>query len=116
MTALKPCPFCGGEAKYYHLRLSYAPTSFATINVECSKCHSTSDTVIDEVESKAIERVTDAWNTRAENTCRVRPTTKDDDPYADGSTFTCLECGFPWLDEFSAYCSSCGRKVVQDDN
>lgn len=85
MAALKPCPFYGGKA-------DSGVTRFIDF-IYCTICQAR---VEEETEEQAIK----SWNTRAEKTCHIRPTTKDDDPYDDGSTLTCLECGFPWLDEF----------------
>lgn len=35
MTQLKPCPFCGGRAKYVDLG---DPDDFSDWDVECTKC------------------------------------------------------------------------------
>ena len=54
MTALKPCPFCGGEATIYedrHENITYGYT------VACDNCCAT---VFADTEKEAIE----AWNKR----------------------------------------------------
>ena len=58
MKELKPCPFCGGEAKCY----DYAPTWATTHKwvVECSICGA--NIPIYKIKEEAIE----AWNRRAE--------------------------------------------------
>lgn len=56
---LKPCPFCGGEAKCY----DYAPTWATTHKwvVECSICGGTTSPC--KTKKKAIE----AWNRRKDD-------------------------------------------------
>ena len=51
--ALKPCPFCGGEAKYYY----YTPRDH---NIECESC--SNGTCLHETKAEAVT----AWNTRVE--------------------------------------------------
>lgn len=63
MSELKPCPFCGGEARY-------TPACAQANEVKCNKCHAKSMRVFmpdlyypnwkDANKAKAIE----AWNTR----------------------------------------------------
>lgn len=59
MTELKPCPFCGGKAKFvYHMPYNA---------VRCTKCKTYGKTVVDMYEqqdgrAEAIE----AWNRRYE--------------------------------------------------
>ena len=79
--ALKPCPFCGGEAKYYY----YTPRDH---NIECESC--SNGTCLHETKAEAIT----AWNTRADDDriealkadkaklreALVGLTTDDDDP------------------------------------
>ena len=60
MTELKPCPFCGGEAKYaYEMPFSY---------IYCTECDSTGKLVIDtyEQEDGRLEAEM-AWNRRVFN-------------------------------------------------
>ena len=59
MNELKPCPFCGGEA---HLeQYQDAPEYFAI--VRCSQCDIKA---VKDTDEEAIE----AWNTRAEKSCK----------------------------------------------
>ena len=56
---LKPCPFCGGNARYYH-------DSSHWTYVECSKCHTKSDVVTISVHYCAEDRAAELWNTRVD--------------------------------------------------
>jgi len=98
MSELKPCPFCGGEAKTIKNAVG---TLFW---VYCWKCGARSDSYTIEYEQKAI----DAWNTRAERTCINRRIEPD--------IFECSECGGDcrgiYGDVFR-YCPYCGAKVVE---
>ena len=60
MAELKPCPFCGGEAKLIY--------SMPYNAVQCTKCKTWGKTIVDSYEQQdgkyeAIE----AWNRRAED-------------------------------------------------
>ena len=60
MAELKPCPFCGGKAKFIY--------SMPYNAVKCTKCKVFGKTIVDSYEqqdgkAEAIE----AWNNRAEN-------------------------------------------------
>ena len=133
MTELKPCPFAeGGETRvvvcddegniHGDLGCEYEQDPWSGLSYGLVHIHEDDNCLIQQEYEllggftfDTAEEAIEAWNTRTENTCHVRPTTKDDDPYADGSTLTCLECGFPWLDEFSIYCPHCGRKVIKNE-
>ena len=115
MSELKPCPFCGGEA-----RLVYAldeGTKQITYTVMCMSCNTAIfhprmsvfewDAYDSEAEAAA------AWNTRYVETCRLNE--------LDALTQTlsmanwcawseCSECGCLTPDD-STYCINCGRKV-----
>lgn len=54
---LKPCPFCGGEAKLFSLGSEY--------EVYCTECHSSSGWYSQKGE--AAIRAAAAWNRRADN-------------------------------------------------
>lgn len=101
MSELKPCPFCGGEAKLYSGRIKY---------VFCKECFATNEDV--KTESEAIE----AWNTRHERTCRAVKRRGD---------YVCSACGevllSGWADPFEAiplecfkYCFNCGARVATE--
>lgn len=109
MTELKPCPFCGGEARIEAYGMGYVP--------ECDHrdtCH------IANYERPANEWYTSegfavqAWNARWERTCHSIKT-----------WFKCSECRAEY-DEWDEhgmsdnvnvlslrYCPNCGAKVVE---
>ena len=101
---LKPCPFCGGEAKEFTGE-DAAPHRWT---VECDSCgaHVGSDT-----RHKARAK----WNRRAERTCR--------DVYPDTGWFQCSECGV-FVGEYGVtnatspipitFCPNCGARVVDE--
>lgn len=106
MDELKPCPFCGGEAECTKWWSATMSGKYATV---CKKCSCGTDYYYTEAE--AIE----AWNTRAERTCRNART------YGYGFRFECCECGYTTivhnctvrLDELPKYCPNCGARVVE---
>jgi Lar family restriction alleviation protein len=62
MAELKPCPFCGGEAKVYdHFRIARGKT-WNYFRVGCEEC-GLRFPKFSEVKEEAIE----AWNRRAED-------------------------------------------------
>lgn len=105
MSELKPCPFCGGEARF--------KVWGNVVGVECDRCGiGTHTACIDE-----YQNAIDAWNTRAERTCKR----VDVDGYS--FRFECSACGYvalvhnceTRLDELPNYCPNCGAKVVEHD-
>lgn len=60
MVDLKPCPFCGGEARLF---------VNDGISVVCTKCYARTMVRVDTMEGKssAVESVIEAWNRRADN-------------------------------------------------
>ena len=118
---LKPCPFCGGDAK---LRHDYSSESGGWYVIDCLNhgCMRSERSAWEgqqvstgwrKTESEAIE----AWNTRAERTCR---NLSDDDNW-----FCCSKCGAEtrgfMVDDFAmaveigkaaSRCPNCGAKVV----
>ena len=63
---LKPCPFCGGEAKLKTARESDGQISYDSIYVACLNCRSTglSYTTYYNVSSNPEEEAIAAWNRR----------------------------------------------------
>lgn len=108
---LLPCPFCGGEAKLWSHH--YAEEDLTLWQVRCNrdflrkKCYMNDSFVTFGTEEEAIE----AWNTRAECTCR--------NVAEQGILFECSECGAKTVDAVGnytqEYCAACGRRVQDDD-
>lgn len=115
-TELKPCPFCGGEARVNTLKWVGGYTATALCKNE-PNCHYI-DTW-DEDEEKAIGCIIEAWNRRAERTCRFIDDSDGEFPpkcSACGYEPSIYECS--WLGdggyEFEGnYCPNCGAKVVE---
>ena len=123
MDNLKPCPFCGGEAKtvladtYPHRGMLHS-WFVACKDSECG-CelgfygmdeNGTCGTY--ETEAEAIA----AWNTRAERTCRMEMLPPDE----TRTRWLCSECGGVHIGEaghflWPNYCPNCGAKVVNTD-
>ena len=59
MAELKPCPFCGGEAKLEHLMKSSI--------VYCGSCMASSKSIEFSPEYASDEKAIEAWNRRAED-------------------------------------------------
>ena len=104
---LKPCPFCGGEAR---LVSAFLGTAYIVL---CDTCNAAIKTRRTEAEAMA------AWNTRAERTCNFR----EIGDYSAGylrMMRECSECGFWLADDGESlplfpmvkYCPNCGAKVV----
>ena len=101
---LKPCPFCGGEAEFE----TYGGTACA---VTCRKCRCGTPTV----SLNDGERAVEAWNRRAERTCRMGAP-------VDGE-YRCGECGHLNRETYRAdkgwyppeYCAHCGARVVEEE-
>lgn len=112
MSELKPCPFCGGEAE---LHPSLAGFFVGCFNDGCAVNPSSGEFVADGVwDEEQKEAAIDAWNTRAERTCKAELMPKNRElrmaPWLE-----CSECGA----ELSAYgtdkyCHGCGAKVVSE--
>lgn len=102
MTELKPCPKCNGDS--FTARVCGGVAAFGcaeyVYEVECSCglsfCVDCSSETKEEAEREGIE----AWNTRAEQTCKNR-----------GGHMGCSECGW-YLNENARYYDGCGAKVV----
>ncbi len=91
MTELLPCPHCGSD--------DIAPITFKGCNgdvwdefIACGGCGATAETV-------------EAWNSRAERTCR--------DTGENEWHFVCSACGYEQNGyECWNYCPNCGAKVM----
>lgn len=119
MAELKPCPFCGGEARVVercYPREVFHPGSLdvpdivegSRYSIACEECGAM------QYESETLESVVEMWNRRAERTCQaVLP------PYEPGieEIPVCSECGRQLLVEEDAdeYCPRCGARVVWEE-
>ena len=104
MTGLKPCPFCGGETE--ELEPPRRGFWMGFWRIRCTKCGAM-------VNGTHRSMNIDAWNRRAERTCR------DASQYDEW--LMCSECGaftakLGVTDAVSPipirYCPNCGSKVV----
>lgn len=95
MTELKPCPFCGGEAEVLTAESMNGGYLFG---IMCNDCRSRGDVYNTEAEA------TEAWNTRAERTCR-------NISGKNWWAFECSECGEMIEQGVPEYCPSCGARV-----
>lgn len=107
---LKPCPFCGGEARAFRCEES------GTFDVQCQQCGAIPFIGSRTSERKTMADVISAWNARAERTCHAvlksEPCYLPDDPPEFDEFYECSECGevFPYGPE--GYCPRCGAKVA----
>lgn len=67
---LKPCPFCGGEARMSSGTHAIGRKTYRTAKCTCSECGVTRSAVLDVCASldEAESNAADAWNRRAERT------------------------------------------------
>lgn len=108
MSELKPCPFCGGEAKTMeqHRWWVFCPECMCDLGFEGmdeSGCYGHFDT-----EAEAVE----AWNTRHVETCTI----ECNERFANFAyRLYTLSCGHTvWtMGDAPNYCQTCGRKVEQ---
>ena len=103
MDTLKPCPFCGGEAR---LRAKHFTDGTCSYWVNCARCKAQVEPVTD-VPEVAIK----AWNTRAERTCNLK-LFKGQNEYSDVLEGVCSKCS-AFMDSQMRYCPNCGAKVVE---
>lgn len=104
---LKPCPFCGCEAVI--LIDATRPSPYRDrlrVGCETAGCRGFYHAAWAYYET--LEQAAEAWNTRAERTCRI----KED---ADiGCFLVCSECGAIQPEEWTVYyCWCCGARVVE---
>lgn len=113
---LKPCPCCGPKAFIIPTTKCdpQAGKHCWTAELRCHECGlNISRTAA--TEKEALDQVIEAWNTRAERTCKPIPKYGDDSPWP---VMVCSECGRPLhYDElremnYQPYCG-CGAKVVE---
>lgn len=109
MNELKPCPFCGGEAKLVYSEPGHEDRIWCIVRCKDWNCPGEHLNEWYATDDDAIGK----WNTRYERTCR--PIWKRlDKPLGD--TFVCSECGNVvegTTERLTTYCSRCGAKVVE---
>lgn len=126
---LKPCPFCGGEARMSSGTHAIGRKTYRTAKCTCRECGVTRSAVLDVCASldEAESNAADAWNRRAERTCRMVDCSTHDTcvvnrELGNGNIVSmefgykqCSECGTYVFDcPTVRYCPGCGAKVVSD--
>ena len=108
MSELKPCPFCGGEARE-HAAFAHGAADRVGVYVECDGCGACSPTCWGE---EAQRKASEAWNSRARHACRTKLNWSDPE---DGCSYDCSACGdsFGMLYGELNYCPCCGARVVE---
>jgi Lar family restriction alleviation protein len=127
-TELKPCPFCGGEAE---VKDCFVFLDKAVV-IRCTSCFvRTKKILIDHprltadgldestryTREQAIQKVADAWNSRAINAEKqIEGVWK----FNKSGSGTCSECGMTqnnvWdYDGFQRFCGCCGAKMKGGD-
>lgn len=87
---LKPCPFCGGGAHF--IKVKHVVGVWYTVCCDDAECFGHEQSRLYTLRRSAAE----AWNRRAERTCRIVP---------EGN-------GEPFEYE-GRYCKNCGAKVIE---
>ena len=108
--ALKTCPCCGGEAVVDRVGYCYSDTGDHAMDawrVSCRSCGART------AEYRSEGGAVDAWNRRAERTCRVVSAKECGGVgYAPG----CSECGWQMAGSmWHNYCPNCGARLVSSD-
>lgn len=124
---LKPCPFCGGEARAFRCEES------GTFDVQCQQCGAIPFIGSRTSERKTMADVIAAWNARAEHTFRIgwRGQVLETESSVDcDGEYYCTACGAAlptWADgawdDYQAarfegeppfrHCPNCGAKVTE---
>ena len=106
----KHCPFCGKtEQEVSDVHIS---TGWESADICCEGCGA-QVVRYGNTPEEARKNVLEAWNTRAERTCRIEPGT-DEETAKRGpfeSYLSCSECRGPI--QHTNYCPNCGAKVVE---
>lgn len=106
MSELKPCPFCGGEAKIESESDQMGHLMLTGYIVKCSRCWCAPKP---NNYDGNIQNVIDRWNTRHERTCIKVPGKMG----YQGRKVVCSECGYGLGDDRWAFCPKCGAKVIE---
>lgn len=119
---LKPCPFCGGEARI--IAKPYEPKVFVGCDDDTCLGFSGLGWLYD-----SEKEATEAWNRRAERTCHVVTKEKRFSQTQTLMSKSCSACGYVFGDEehrelpipmvlgkveIPNYCKNCGAKVVDE--
>ena len=102
MSELKPCPFCGGEAKAFYCEKS------GTFDVQCQVCGAI-PYIGYRRGGMSPDEVIEAWNTRHEKTCQVK---RDEHGIPRCGECECIVYD-EYIDAIVNFCSNCGSKVVR---
>ena len=104
MEKLKPCPFCGGEARLFE----EIPGGYI---IQCQSC-------CGQIGIMPKKDAIEAWNARYERTCHVKgsyDTSDVDNRNSNAEWYFAFSCGCElYWDEPQPpnYCPNCGAKVV----
>jgi len=116
---LKPCPFCGGEAIMqpngpqdhgYHGTQILCDNFSVNGHTRDNPCPMAP--LIGYFSSP--ESAVDAWNTRAERTCKATYEDVDARVYRGKMRFYTCECGNVFVSDQVNYCSGCGCKIRKE--
>ena len=107
-SELKPCPFCGGGQNSHE---DWCFILMCLVNEE--------QAIFGNKRLFTEDDLSNAWNTRAERTCKNIGNPYDGPP--DYEQFGCSECGWKgsvdvneFVDWNARYCPNCGARVVGD--
>lgn len=108
MSELKPCPFCGGEAKLHEY---FEPPDWHECSVGCPACGVTM--VVGFYDKDAT---IEAWNTRWERTTRIVQGSEGT-PFGENIVIplVCEVCGHG-ISVKDSYCRTCGARIKEDTN
>lgn len=103
---LKPCPFCGGDARI--IAKPYEPKVCVGCDDDTCLGFSGLGWLYD-----SEKEATEDWNRRAERTCRMEYNERwSHDEYYPTECYNCSECGHMTYDGVPTFCPNCGAKVV----
>ena len=113
-SKLLPCPFCGGEASMESGRYQLDDVMYSFAHVECLSCGACGSGFTEEEKPvKSLEALAaDAWNRRAERTCRMEYNEEwSGDELYPTECYNCSECHHMTSDGMPSYCPNCGARV-----
>lgn len=112
MRELKPCPFCGGEAKLMEAKIGSNWWVVTCTHYEDCPINPVGRHVYD-TEAEA----TDAWNTRAERTCEQEERGWGTEGDHARVWLTCgHDCMVPTVQDLPRYCPNCGAQVTEEES